>query len=123
MFSVPGIDSSFYMLTPSFEEEFDRNFKFRQIHIERAEKTIIKVMKKKKKVDLFIGIHVRRTDYQAYESARGCDQTRPSYYFQGNIGSDLTLYRQKESKVFFKFPFQQWTCVEVISRNKKLSFL
>ena len=99
MISVAQTETSFYMLTPGILEAFDRNFRFRQKFIDSAENTMKKVQKRKKNIDLYIGVHVRRTDYQDLEKVRGMNPVKASYYLEA-----MDLYKNYYSKqklVFF----------------------
>ena len=51
-----------------------------------AQASMNNILKKKKKIDrekvLWVGIHVRRQDYQRYEMSLGLDPLKPSYYLE-----------------------------------------
>ena len=70
LLSYPGMNIVYPHFAPGFAEAFERNFVFRPEFVDQAEATIRKV-NKKKKYDLFIGIHVRRNDYLEYAKIRG----------------------------------------------------
>ena len=69
---------------PGFSKEFDLNFKIDSKFLKMAQASMNNILKKKKKIDrekvLWVGIHVRRQDYQRYEMSLGLDPLKPSYY-------------------------------------------
>ena len=67
---LPSIQLSFSMTIPGIVQAFDRNFKFRDKFIDMATKTLEKVKKKTKHDVSFIGVHVRRGDFEKYEIAK-----------------------------------------------------
>merc|ERR1711983_445220 len=85
------------MTMPGFDKRVDENFKIREKFHKMAAKTLKKV--KKKKIDLFVGIHVRRTDYTEYEEVQNWVPVKASYYLEA-----MDLYRNYYSNhklVFF----------------------
>mgnify|MGYP001225285517 FL=1 len=72
------------LLAPGFLTEFERNFQFHTKHLKAAQKTLNKISRKMKnaKNPIWVGIHVRRTDYQIYEESLNFIPLKPSYYLQ-----------------------------------------
>lgn len=72
------------LLAPGFLKEFEKNFQFHTKHLKAADKTLSKISRKIKNSQnpIWVGIHVRRTDYQIYEESLNLIPIKPSYYLQ-----------------------------------------
>ena len=88
--------------TPNIETELTKNFRVKSEFIQSANKTIqniLKQYKKKKRQKLIkIGVHIRRTDFQARERVRDEIQVNEKFYikamekFQRQFGAKNVLF-------------------------------
>ena len=75
--------------TKGFVKKFESNFRFAKKYDQAATKTLNKIKTKLNyKNPIWIGMHVRRTDFVTYELSMNYEPIRPSYYLQA-----MDLYR------------------------------
>ena len=75
--------------TKGFVKKFESNFRFAKRYDQAATKTLNKIKTKLNyKNPIWIGMHVRRTDFVTYELSMNYEPIRPSYYLQA-----MDLYR------------------------------
>lgn len=84
MLYYPGFSFSQTLLIPGFLEELTKTFSFRPKHLQAAEKTIKKVAAKiRRKINIvWVGVHIRRQDFQAYEKSLNLTPLKPRYYIE-----------------------------------------
>ena len=80
----PGFRIEQALLAPGFLTEFEKNFQFHTKHLKASDKTLAKISRKiKNSLDpIWVGIHVRRQDYQIYEESLNLIPLKPSYYLK-----------------------------------------
>ena len=75
--------------TKGFVKKFESNFRFAKKYDQAATRTLNKIKTKLNyKNPIWIGMHVRRTDFVTYELSMNYEPIRPSYYLQA-----MDLYR------------------------------
>ena len=109
--------------TKGFVKKFEANFKFAKKYDQAAARTLSKIQAKLNyKNPIFIGIHVRRTDFVTYELSMNYEPIRPSYYLQA-----MELYRghalPDEDLIFVIISDDVAWCKQYIKKKQKNVFV
>ena len=117
----PGFDFK-NVRTKGFVDKFNANFRFDPKHELKANKTLHKIKAKLGYKDpVWVGIHVRKSDYVTYELSMKYEPLKPSYYIQAM--ETYRLHFNQDKLVFIIITDDVEWCKKHIKKKHKDVFI